>query len=443
MPPFLPFADQAMYLAHAAGGQHAVIQLLWRYRRTVDLAALSRTSANLAHGPLARLVRPALLPFGRHHWSAAPPPPNDVAIAAGPLPLSLLQDWADAQVDLPLDPAQGPPWRFTAQRFADGSTVVSLVVSHCIADGMATAHAVSDAARGERRPPGHPGPQGAAALLAAEMLRSIKDAPATLKALTALARRVRTQHAHARKTATEPSSAETDRRGVAFPSAFLRVPADAWDARARKLGSNRFTLLVAVTAAFALALGRQRGGEVTLLIPVNQREGRADTGANRVSLATLKLAASELDGPLRALQRRLQSTLVEMRRTPDPVESLLPLVPFVPRRAFAAAGQLALGALADLPVTCSHMGDLPRDLLRIDGADADRFCFRGVDRGARAQALEQRQGVATLLAGVIPGMILLNFVAYQPGVITCTPDLRGLVEGLLARFELVGAGFDD
>ena len=443
MTSFLPFADQGMYLAHVAGGQHAVIQLMWRYLRPVDHAALARFRDTLAQGPLARLIKPARLPFGRHQWARASFPPSALETATAPLPLSALQSWADAQVDLPLDPTLGPPWTFTVQPFADGSTVASLVVSHCIADGMATALAVSEAARGECRPLVYPAAQGGASLIFAEILRSVRDAPETLKALTGLVRTARAPRRKAGQSLPASTAAAADERTAAFPSAFLRVPTSDWDARARSLGANRFTLLAAVTAAFAIALGRVRDDEVTLLIPVNQREGLSDSGGNRVSLATQKLAVGDIRDRLHGLQRRLQAGLVRSRREPDPLGGLLPLVPFVPPRAFTAVSKLALGALADQPVTCSHMGDLPKDLLRIDGGDADRFCFRGIDRQASVRTLEQRQGVATLLAGVISGDLLLNFVAYQPGVVTQSQDLRAIAEGLLADYGLTGAFFDD
>ncbi len=443
MSAFLPFADQGMYLAHVAGGQHAVIQLLWRYLRPVDHAALMRFRDTLAQGPLSRLIRPARLPFGRHQWVAAhmQPPPLDAGVA--PLAPSELQAWADAQVDLPLDPTHGPPWTLSLQPFADGSTVVSLVVSHCIADGMATALAVSEAARGHCRTLGLPVAQASAAGMASEMWRCLGDAPATLKALAGLVRMARAPRPRHDRAAPAAAGKAADDRTVDFPTAFLRVSLADWDARARSLGANRFTLLAALTASFAVALGRVQNDEVTLLVPVNQREGLSDDGGNRVSLATVKLERTVATGRLHALQRRLQTELVRTRREPDPLAAVLPLVPFVPPRAFAATSRLALGALADLPVTCSHMGDLPKDITRIDGSEADRFCFRGIDRQAAVTTLEQRQGVATLLAGVIPGDMLLNFVAYQPGVLTQSHDLRHMARGLLADVGLTGAFFDD
>jgi hypothetical protein len=89
------------------------------------------------------------------------------------------------------------------------------------------------------------------------------------------------------------------------------------------------------------------------------------------------------------------------------------------------------------------MGKLPPEMLWIDGGAADRFCFRGVDRNLSRDAIERRRGVATLLAGVIPGYLLLNFVAYQPGVATDTPQLRTIVDRLLANFDLAGEAFDE
>ena len=441
MTPFVSLADQGMYLAHAAGGQHAVMQGLWRYRRPVDMDGLTRFRDNLAHGRLARLIRPALLPFGRHQWVRARLPTSAISVQATPIDSSAMQAWVDAQVELPLDPALGPGWTLTFQPFTDGSTVVSLVVSHCIADGMAVALAVREAVQGERRPSSYPAwsPQRSAMSLAPEFLRSVQDAPATFRALAQLVRTARTMG----KT-PKPSPARTtaDGRTVVFPSAFVRVPTSAWDERARSLGANRFSLLAALTAAFAESLGRIRSGDVTLVIPVNQREGLSDSEGNCFLLATLKVPAGEPRGRLHGLQRRLQTTLLRTRREPDPLATLLPLVPYVPKRAFLAAYDLALGGLADMPVTCSYLGELPPDVLRVDGTVADRCCFRGVDRNVDVSAIEARHGVASLLACVISDFLILNFVAYQPGVVTESRHLLALIDRLLAYYGLTGAFFD-
>jgi hypothetical protein len=103
---------------------------------------------------------------------------------------------------------------------------------------------------------------------------------------------------------------------------------------------------------------------------------------------------------------------------------------------------MALGALSELPVTCSHLGNWPVEALRIDGTIADLFCFRGVDRGVTVRDIEARQGVASLIAAVIPDFLILNFVAYQPGRVTETRQLQVLVEDLLASYGLAGEPFD-
>ena len=444
-PAFLSFADQAVYLAHVSLGQHAVIQVLWRYLRPVDLDALTRFRDNLAQGHLARLIRPALLPFGRHQWVGAPPPLAAPTAAAAPLAPEAIQTWADAQVELPLDPVRGPAWTLTSQTFTDGSTVISLVVSHCIADGLTIATAVSEAVRGQRRNPIYPAVWPArrtATTLGVELQRMVRDAPATLRALREVTRTAFAPRGTSNTNAASPAVAIADGQTVVFPSAFVRVPTSVWDARARSCGASRLTLLTAMTAAFAEALGRVRSNEVTLLIPVNQREGLSHTGGNDVALATLKVHVDEPRGRLHALQRRLRATLLRTRKEPNRLAALLPLVPYVPKRAFSAASHLALGALADLPVTCSNLGDLPMDVLQIDGGAADRICFRGIDRPVPRSAVEARQGVATLFAGVIPGFIALSFVAYQPGLVTEPQHLRALAERLLAGYQLPGEFFD-
>jgi len=229
---------------------------------------------------------------------------------------------------------------------------------------------------------------------------------------------------------------------VVFPSVFMRVPTPVWDAKARQMGGNRLTLLAALTASFGEALGRVRGGEVTLMIPVHKRGTWPENGANQVSLAMLKVSVGEPRGRLHALQRRLHVALLRIRREADPLEALLPLVPFLPKRAFSAASNRALSALSEMPVTFTHLGDWPADILRIDGHEADRFCFRGLERGVAAGAIEARRGVATLLSAASREYLLLNFVAYQPRVVTEPHHLRALVGRLMSSFEIVGEAFD-
>lgn len=435
-PHFLSFVDQGMYLAHSVGGQQAVVQGLWLYRRPVNLEGLLRFRDNLAHGRLARLIRPALLPFGRHQWISAPPPLTPLLTEVEPIAPGAVMAWADAQLSLPMDPVNGPAWTFTIQPLNDGSTVVSLVISHCVADGMAMRNAIIEAARGEQCKLPYPCLSAKSPVLADEILRAAKDTPAALRALVQLGRIASASSIRTRTKAATPIPTAYNDREIIFPTCFLRIPLSEWDKKSRDLGVIRFTLLIAVTAAFARALGRVHDGHVSVRIPVNQREGLSDIGANHVSIANLRIPVKEQRENLSEIQRGWKVALLRTRREPDPIAALLPLMPYLPKRLFSAVGNLALNVLKDLPVTCSYLG--PLELLMIDGTECDIACFRGVDRPVSVRMIEARQGVATLHAADAAGYLNLTFTAYQPDVVTEYRHLRILVENLLAAYCLKG-----
>ena len=61
-PEYLDYMDQASFLGLRALGHGPVNQLVWRYRRPVDRAALARFHSRLGTGLLGRLVAPSPLP---------------------------------------------------------------------------------------------------------------------------------------------------------------------------------------------------------------------------------------------------------------------------------------------------------------------------------------------------------------------------------------------
>jgi hypothetical protein len=437
--------DQAVFLAYAAAGHHAVIQLLWQYGSAVDVDGLQRFRANLEHGLLARLVQPAVLPMGRHRWVRVAPTHATLLVDAPPIPPQALRAWADAQVELPLDPALGPGWRLTVQPLTDGATAVSLVVSHCLSDGTATMLAVCDAVEGRRiaLPFSAPTPGRYAARALGELRQGARDLPAALRALPPLAgaawRAMSRRMPKSRRAADGAPPAMEPVHTVALPSVSFRTEAAVLKAAARRRGVHRLTLLAALSAHFAVRLGRVHDGTVTLLIPVNLREGRSDLGANRVALATVTVRVETLYEPLGALQETLNDAVAQAKHGAVHAAALLPLVPFIPRRLVATLGDLAFNAPTDRPVTCSHMGALPDAAVRIDGSAAAWVGFRGVDRQVSAGNLARRGGVATLLSGVLRDQLLLNFIAYEPGRVTEAEQLRQLVVELLVDVDLPDA----
>ena len=105
----------------------------------------------------------------------------------------------------------------------------------------------------------------------------------------------------------------------------------------------------------------------------------------------------------------------------------------------AAGSNLAFGFATNLPVSCSHMGALPPEIVRLDGTGAEDV---SVPRRGSAAPLDAASsgvgGVATLLSGFTGDSLLLNFVAYQPGAVTDSAQLQAIAVEILAGQQLRG-----
>lgn len=436
----MPYPDQALFLALRGAGQAAVMQGLWIYDRQVDVSGLRRFHRNLHHGLLGRLIEPSPLPFGRHRWVAAPDGQPNLDIAERPRPRAQLFDWADEQVALPLDPEHGPAWRLGLQSFSDGSSAVSLVVSHCIADGtgtvMACVEAVHGITRDLRYPPPHSVSRGPA--IRRDLRQLVRDVPEIARTLGRAAK-VAT---HRRRDLAKPAPAvRADSDRIAHvPSAAVFIDIPQWDRRAESLGGNSFSLASGFAGRVAMNLGRVRAsdGAVTLMIPVNEREDLQNTGGNVVSIANVSFdparVTQDLSGPRAAIKAGLRAA----REVPDEMVELVPLIPFVPKRAFAKIADVAFGFSTDLPVSCSNLGDMPADFMNVDGAPATFLCFRGVDREVTQQTLDRRGGLLTLAAGRIGGKVVITVISYQPGADNSQGRLREVIADTLKEFHLTG-----
>ena len=131
----LALMDQAFYAGHRAAGQREVMQVVWGYDRAVDLEGLERFHRNLACGLMGRLIERSPLAFGRYRWVSCNQPP-ELDVAPHPRPRAELSDWLDECAQLPIDPEAGPGWRLSVMPFTDGSSAISLVMSHYVVDGV-------------------------------------------------------------------------------------------------------------------------------------------------------------------------------------------------------------------------------------------------------------------------------------------------------------------
>lgn len=439
----MPYTDQALLLALRGAGQEAVIQIIWGYDHPVDLDRVAHFHQTYGRGLVGRLIERSPVPFGRHRWVAAPGPQTELQIVDRPRPRAEFYDWAHEQVELPLDPEHGPGWRMGVQSFTDGTSAVSLVISHTVADGGAAVASVVAAITGAGRdldyPPGRSRTRWRAV---GEDLRQLAaDLPEIGRTLVKAAK-VATRR-RGELTAPTVAAPPTSVGGAEFVSTATGtavIDVAQWDARAKDLGGNSFSLVAGYAGKLAENLGRTRAadGAVTLMIPVSEREDMADTGGNMVTIANVTFDPGPVAKDLSGARAAIKQGITTARQQPDEMVELLPLIPFLPRRAMARITDMAFAFAADVPVSCSNMGDLPEEILRLDGSVAERFYFRGVDRNVTRDVLERRNGSLSVLSGRVGGKIIIPAMFYQPGADNSRDHLRKVIAQTLAEFDLTG-----
>ncbi|WP_308124046.1 wax ester/triacylglycerol synthase domain-containing protein [Mycolicibacterium xanthum] len=443
----LSFTDQLLVLGQRATGQELVMQCVWVYDRAIDVAAVRRFHRNFGHGLMGRRVERSPLWFGRYRWVAAEGPACAIDFAVQKRPRSELSAWIEECAQQPVDPEQGPGWRLGVLEMTDGSTAVSLVMSHCLSDGLGALSTIAEAIEGQVHQLGYPVPHSRSRgrAMAADLRQTVRDVPELVRTLATTAR-VGFARRHEIARSKDPGSpvappvtgdaaADTN---VVLPAVTVHVDLDEWDARAASLGGTSHALVAGFAAKISERIGRSRAsdGAVTLQIPISDREP-GDTRANVASLAYAVIDPTNVTSDLSGPRRAVKDALGAMRDTPDETLQLLPLTPFVPKWAVRRGSDVVFG-LADLPVSCSNLGDVDPVVARVDGSDADYVMLRGVDRRVSRQFLERRRGLLTVLAGRIGGRISVTVVAYQPGGQLTRERLRALVADTLNEFGLVG-----
>jgi hypothetical protein len=425
----LDFVDQALYLGLRATGQSAVTQIVWTYEHEISMAGVRRFHRDMGFGMAGRLIEPSILPFGRHRWVASTGPAAPLRVATEPRPRADLSDWIDECALQPIDPEFGPSWHMGVLPMTDGSTAVSLVGSHCVADGGGALLTVYEAVLGQRRDLGYPPPRSRTRRQAviADLRQTVRDLPELGRTVIAAIRFLRSQQkTPSRATTTAqalPAGAHADAAVVA-PAVAVIVPIDHWDERAAALNGNSHALLAALCARLAVHQGRELAGDGTvgLIVPINDRT-LEDTRANAVNLAYVRVDPMTVATDLSGTRTAIREALKLMREKPDEALALLPLTPFIPKVAVRRTADLAFGFTAE-PVSCSNVGDLPVDVARLDGTPAELVIMRGVDHHVTRRVLEERHGLLTVVCGRLDGKVSMTVVGYQPGARNTKEALR-------------------
>ncbi|MBJ7338426.1 MAG: hypothetical protein JHC64_12075 [Mycolicibacterium sp.] len=440
----LDFVDQALYLGLRATGQAAVTQIVWVYEHEIDMEAVRRYHVDFGYGMAGRLIEPSILPFGRHRWVTSQGPAAPLRVAAEPRPRAELSDWIDECAQQPIDPEFGPSWHIDVLPMTDGSTAVSLVGSHCVADGGGALLTVYEGVLGLRRDLGYPPPRSRTRrqALLADARQTLRDLPELGRTVVAAAKFLRDKRREAAGSAKVETSkpvayAHADVAVVA-PAVAVIIPTDHWDERAASLGGNSHSLLAALSARLAVHQGRELGddGTVALIVPINDRT-LEDTRANAVKLAYVRVDPTQVATDLSDTRTAIREALAVMREKPDEAMQLLPLTPFIPKVAVRRTADLAFGFAAQ-PVSCSNVGDLPVDVARLDGTPAELVIMRGADQHVTRRVLEERHGVLTVVCGRLDGKVSMTVVGYQPGAQNTKECLRERVAVSLRELGLTG-----
>ena len=440
----LHYVDQAMFLGLRATGQAAAMQCVWIYEHPVDLDGVRRFHRNFGHGLWGRCIERSSVPFGRHRWVRSVRPPADIDVATEPRPRAELGVWLDERAVLPVDPEWGPSWHLGVLSMTDGSTAVCLTMSHCISDGGGAVATMLDAITGQIRDFGYPPPRSRTRgrAIAEDLRQSRHDFPEVARTLVSAGRIARARFRGRPRNSAPKQRADwkafDDTRHVAVPTVSAFVDLEQWDLRAAALGGNTYSLLAAFCARLAHAMDRRAtDGKVPLIIPINDRIDDRDTRANAVQLASVRIDPAEVCQDLSGARAEIRQTLASLGDVPEDAEQLLPLIPFMPRKAVRRGAEMAFD-FSENPVSCSNMGDVSAEISRLDGSDAEYVLMRGVDQHVTRRVLEQRHGLLTIVSARVGGRISLAVVGYAAGVPNTRAGLQECVERTLADFELTG-----
>lgn len=456
----LDIMDHALFAQHSAIDRSVVIQVVWIYAQAIDFEGVRRFKHNFANGLAGRRIERSPL-LARHRW-VSDPGPADIDIAERARPRAELTDWADERAQLPIDLEHGTGWHIGVLPLTDGSTAVSLVISHYLIDGFGLALAIAEAMLEIARDLGYPPPRSRTRLRAVmrDARQTAQDVPQAARALGAAARLARRQRRDTaesprRDTAESPApqpvaQGRDDGDEIAVvPVITIHIDAAAWDARAKALGGTSDTLVAGLAAKLAEHVGRRRvsDGAVTLQLPMSERTPD-DTRAVAVSFARVSVDPTGVTADLRDVRAALKQALTALRDTPDEDErQLLWLAPFAPKRVLRRLADAAV-VDPDLPVFCSNLRDLGPMVLALAHNESQYAAVSGVlyplhlirviGQGVTRQWLERAGGQLTIQSWRIGDKVGITIEAYQPGAENTKPALRELAARTLAEFGLTG-----
>ena len=303
------------------------------YNRSVDIDGLRQFHDHLQRGRLSRRIERSQLRFGRHRWISLDSS-SDIEIVASARRREEFDAWLNEQANTPLDCEHGPVWHLAALPFTDGGAGVSLVIPHCLTDGVGLVEALTDAAFGRDDPIGWPAAASRRRwqALREDAHRTVRDTPAIGRGVVAAVRLARRNRAGAGAATPLPGPPDGADEPIALSMATMFVDADEWEARAHSLGGTSNSLLVGLVGRLAERRGRVTAdGSVVVGMPVNERAAD-DTRANAISNVEITVDPARATTDLREIRAAVKQALIRHREVPDEDQAMLSVVPLLPKR---------------------------------------------------------------------------------------------------------------
>ncbi|MFI9487194.1 hypothetical protein ACIG47_12460 [Promicromonospora sp. NPDC052451] len=456
----LQFADDMFLRRHDGAASPAVNQVLWRLDGPYDADRLRDLAEGIAAGALHRRVVRARVPGARHRWAPAGTlPVLDLQTAA--VPDDGIGSWAQAQADVPLNPARGRSWRLAAADVVaagddDGAVVggiVSLTCAHAVADGAALIDALVRAST-RADPIVVPPPERGGRALLADAADAAGQAAAVARWAQARAR----QAARARRAAeadagtaagadagagagtgaaAEPAAAPApagqpapETLGSPVPDPAWRVPvlhvelpSDRVAEAAAERGGTPNTWFVAFLARLVHATGRFPGEPVPVALPVATREPD-DPRANSTKIARVTLPAEVLSardlGWVRAAAKEAYAAVGQAEPGAAPVP--LELVQMLPDTVVNRLPQPPVAA-----ALASNLGKPPAGYTQAPGGPVRAVATLSHYQGATAAELRAAGGGLVAFCTTVGPTTTLSVAALDPDRVADAAVLRDLV----------------